>query len=176
MAKNIEIKAFLDNPELGLQTAKSLSGSTPEIIMQEDAFFNCEHGRLKLRKFSDEHGELIFYKRNDITGPKTCEYFITATQEPKKLHQVLAASYGVYGEVKKMRRLFLVGRTRIHIDRVEHLGDFLEFEVVLSDHDDIENAKTEANTLMKEFGIDQDRLIDCAYIDLIRQKAQSRST
>jgi adenylate cyclase class IV len=40
----------------------------------------------------------------------------------------------------KVRTLFLVGRTRVHLDRVEGLGDFLELEVVLRDGEPLKPA------------------------------------
>lgn len=36
---------------------------------------------------------------------------------------------GIKGEVKKARTLFIFERTRIHIDSVDGLGDFMELEV-----------------------------------------------
>ena len=37
----------------------------------------------------------------------------------------------VTGSVRKRRLVYHVGQTRVHLDRVEGLGDFLELEVVL---------------------------------------------
>ena len=167
MARNIEIKASLDNISFYINTAQSLSGSEPEVIKQEDYFFNCENGRLKLRILSPDKGVLIFYNRNDSSGPKTSEYFISETNEPNELLHVLEKSYGIRGVVKKTRRLFLIGRARVHIDQIDNLGNFLEFEVVLSDEEDTNIGKQEAHSLMNQFGIKEDSLIDCAYIDLI---------
>jgi predicted adenylyl cyclase CyaB len=167
MAKNIEIKASLDNVDSCLDKAKSLSGDDPEIIKQEDFFFNCDNGRLKLRIFSHQKGELIFYNRKNEKVPKTSEYFITETDEPDRLLQVLEKAYGIHGIVRKTRKLFLIGRTRVHIDNVENLGDFLEFEVVLSENENTNEGKTEAHRLMDQFGIENDDLIECAYVDLI---------
>ncbi len=170
MAKNIEIKASIDDIGFCLDKAKSLSGSDPEIIKQDDFFFNCDNGRLKLRFFSQQNGVLIFYQRNNESGPKTSEYFISETNEPGQLLQVLEKSYGIHGRVKKTRKLFLIGRTRVHIDQVENLGDFLELEVVLSENEEGDTGTIEAYRLMDQFGIGNDNLIDCAYVDLINGK------
>ena len=61
MAINIEIKASLEDIDECLNKAKTLSGTDPEVIRQEDYFFHCTNGRLKLRIFSSDNGELIFY-------------------------------------------------------------------------------------------------------------------
>ena len=43
--------------------------------------------------------------------------------------QLLTAALGVRGQVIKTRTLYIAGQTRIHIDQVQGLGDFLELEV-----------------------------------------------
>ena len=167
MAKNIEIKASLNNLKLCLDKASSLSGSDPEVIKQEDYFFHCDNGRLKLRVLSTQKGVLIFYDRKNKTGPKPSEYFISETDKPDKLLKVLEKAYGLFGVVKKTRKLFLIGRTHVHIDNVEDIGDFIEFEVVLSEDEDEKIGVLEIQNLMDQFGIKNENLIDCAYIDLI---------
>lgn len=49
--RNVEIKAKVVNIIDLLQKAKILSSSEPEIIKQNDVFYNVSQGRLKLRKF-----------------------------------------------------------------------------------------------------------------------------
>ena len=80
---------------------------------------------------------------------------------------MLAASLGVRGVVRKQRLLYLVGNTRIHLDQVEGLGDFLEFEVVLSENDTLEQGQSIATELMTKLGIEAADLIEGAYIDLL---------
>lgn len=45
------------------------------------------------------------------------------------MNALLTEALGQNGIVKKVRRLFLVEQTRIHVDNVEGLGDFMELEV-----------------------------------------------
>ena len=70
--------------------------------------------------------------------------------------------------MRKQRRLFLAGRTRIHLDRVESLGDFVELEVVLADGETAQAGEQEAIRLMAQLGIDSSQLIEHAYVDLLR--------
>ena len=167
MPRNIEIKARLDDFRRVERIARDLSDSTPETIEQEDVFFPCQHGRLKLRIFSPHHGELIHYHRPDRSGPKTSQYLITPTSDPSGLREALTRAHGVRAVVSKTRLLFLAGRTRIHLDRVEDLGDFLELEVVLAENEPITAGEAEAHQLMAKLGIAPEDLVPQAYVDLL---------
>ena len=59
MKRNIEIKARLRDFDSIIKRVEEIADNGPVIIEQEDTFFNCSRGRLKLRKFSDSKGELI---------------------------------------------------------------------------------------------------------------------
>ena len=48
----------------------ALADSGPTPIAQDDTFFHCASGRLKLRVFDDGSGELIAYERSATAGPK----------------------------------------------------------------------------------------------------------
>ncbi len=176
MARNIEIKAKIADSAFCLQKARELSGQPGQEIVQEDFFFNCDHGRLKLRVFAGGQGELIFYTRDNRKGPKTSEYYISPTSEPQKLKQVLGKSNGIKGVVRKTRLLFLIGRTRVHIDRVECLGDFLELEVVLAENEEPLSGVQKANELMDQFGISENQLISNAYVDLLIDQQSKMET
>ena len=147
----------------------ALADDGPTEILQDDTFFACPAGRLKLRAFSNSAGELIFYQRSNESGPKESFYVRTPTATPDSLRETLALAYGVVGRVRKHRTLFLAGRTRIHLDRVEDLGDFLELEVVLDDEESRESGVREAERLMQQLGVAPSQLIDRAYVDLLTE-------
>ena len=170
MARNIEIKARLADLDATLALARPLADGEPQLIAQDDTFFNATRGRLKLRAFADGRGELIYYERPDQAGPKTSFYVLSPTASPDTLREALTLAHGQIGRVRKLRTLLLAGRTRIHLDRVEGLGDFMELEVVLADDEPMQDGVAEAHALMARLGIAADQLIDVAYLDLLRAK------
>ena len=167
MAHNIEIKARVDDFAALKAKVASIADLDPIEILQDDTFFRCDSGRLKLRSFPDGSGELIFYRRANQEGPKESFYLRSPTSAPDSLRQSLTLAYGAVGRVKKHRTLFLVGRTRVHLDQVEGLGQFVELEVVLGEGERSENGVHEAQRLMAMLGIDPSQLIERAYVDLI---------
>ena len=79
MARNVEIKARVSKVEAIRRKAAAVADKGPVEIMQDNIFFRCESGRLKLRAFSSDEGELIFYRRADEHGPKESFYLLSAT-------------------------------------------------------------------------------------------------
>lgn len=169
MARNIEIKARANDFKQQLALAKSISDQPQVTLVQEDTFFMTSAGRLKLREFAEAPAQLIYYNRVDIEGPKLSEYFITEIHDGTGLKEVLSKANGVRQVVKKVRRLTMSGRTRLHFDDVEGLGHFIELEVVLADGDCVSEGQQEATALMSALNINDIDLIDVAYVDLLDQ-------
>ncbi len=169
MPRNIEIKACIESVNALALKAAAIATEGPIEIAQDDTFFHCESGRLKLRSFSSKAGELIFYRRANQQGPKESFYVRTPTSCPDSLRESLSLAYGQAGRVVKHRTLYLIGRTRVHLDRVEGLGHFMELEVVLEDHEPSEAGVLEAHALMAQLGVEPSQLIETAYVDLLAQ-------
>lgn len=171
MPTNIEIKARVASLEKLLPAVASLADTGPEHVVQDDTFFSCPNGRLKLRVLDDGHGVLIYYRRADELGPKPSFYLHSETSDPDGLRSVLALAYGEVGRVRKHRMVFHVGQTRVHLDRVEGLGEFLELEVTVGDTMDADAAESEAHRLAAAFGINEGALEKGAYLDLLQARA-----
>lgn len=167
MPRNIEIKAKIARIDTLLPKAAAIANQGPIEIAQDDTFFRCESGRLKLRTLSPSAGQLIFYRRANRQGPKESFYHVTPTSEPDNLRETLSLACGQIGRVRKTRTLFLAGRTRIHLDLVEGLGHFLELEVVLEDDELLEAGIQEAHDIMAHLGVEPSQLIEGAYMDLL---------
>jgi len=165
--RNVEIKARVGDLAAVEARAAAIASEGPFDLEQDDTFFACPRGRLKLRQLAAGRGELIHYDRPDQGGPKLSSYVLATTPEPGALREALARALGVIGRVRKRRRLYLAGRTRIHLDRVAGLGDFVELEVVLAPGEPATAGAAEARRIMQALGVDEASLIAGAYLDLL---------
>jgi adenylate cyclase class IV len=167
VARNVEIKARVDDVAALRARVASRTSAPPATLQQTDTFFVVRAGRLKLRDFGDGSGELIFYERPDRLGPKQSSYSRVGCAEPAALTALLGAALGVRGVVEKRREVFLLGRTRIHLDEVRGLGRFMEIEVVLEDGESAADGERVAQALLAELEIPAAALLAPAYIDLL---------
>jgi adenylate cyclase class IV len=89
------------------------------------------------------------------------------------LREALARGCGVLGRVRKRRLLLRLGQTRLHLDRVQDLGDFIELEVVLRDGQSDDEGRAIAEAWMQRLGLQRAPRLGGAYIDLLRAAAGS---
>jgi len=165
MPVNIEIKARAGDWEKQFAAARSLADKSEELL-QEDVFFTCSGGRLKLRVVQGGASYLIFYRRSDQKGPKNSVYYPSPVKDPGSMKALLGAALGFGKTVKKKRTLFLAGQTRIHFDEVEGLGRFIELEVCMKEQQPPAEGEVIVKTFMERLGIAEKDLLAGAYADM----------
>jgi len=175
MPRNVEVKARVADLVAVEARARAIAEQGPFEIEQRDTFFACPHGRLKLRELTPIQGELIFYDRPDVAGPKLSQYVVVPTSSPHTLRDTLGRALGVVGQVHKRRRLYLVQNTRIHLDEVDGLGSFVELEVVLSDSQSTAEGEIVSRRLLSILGVAESSLVSGAYVDLLAADGSRRS-
>ncbi len=163
--RNIEIKAHLRNWEAAVDTCLSLNTALKGEIHQVDTYFNAPQGRLKMRESNPGVTELIFYHRPDVVEPKASDYLLQEVST--NLKPLLVEALGVNAVVDKIRRLYLWHNVRIHLDRVQKLGTFIEFEAVVSEIYDEEISRENISTLLRAFQLHTSDLLAASYQDLI---------
>jgi predicted adenylyl cyclase CyaB len=116
---------------------------------------------------------LIAYQRPDLPGKKESRYRLIEVHEPAELREALAAVLGITFVVSKTRRLFIFQGVRIHVDRVDGLGDFIEFEGVAADNADPGDFARLLDDLRQSLRIRDEDLLSKSYSDLLRSTASA---
>jgi len=163
---NIEIKARCQDTERAEENLSSLGAGPAGTFRQRDTYFKVDKGRLKLRELGPEEGHLIFYRRDDIAGPKRSDYEIAFTTEPEALREMLRTVLGAWVEVEKTRQVWLWENVRIHLDDVKGLGQFVELEAV-TDEKGVVESHQRVEILMRALEIQSDQLVEGSYGDLL---------
>ena len=167
--RNIEVKARIDDFEKAEAVATSIAGQAHARVNQVDTYFNIPGGRLKLReeRGTGTQSELIFYSRADRASPRPSDYLIVKVDSPDELKRLLADALGIKAVVRKERTVYLHENTRIHLDSIDGLGSFIEFEALLPEGKDEDKGRMTVEGLMKAFSIQNVDLVECSYCDLI---------
>lgn len=103
----IEVKVKIEDREKLLRRLHRLGAQHIETIVQDDIFYICNMGRLKLRRVSPTRGALIFYRRDSNQGPKQSQCVIYHTASPDELRAVLDFGIGSRGCVRKHREIYV---------------------------------------------------------------------
>jgi adenylate cyclase len=168
---NIELKIRLEDRVGALKRLRRLGARRIGVLRQTDTYIRVPVGRLKIREERSIGAELIFYERPGTRSPRTCRYDIARV--PAKtgagLKRMLVRGYGELVVVRKVRTLYLAGQTRIHLDRVEGLGDFLELETIVGKRTAVA-ARDEHRRVIAGLGLASGEPIGGSYSDLLLEK------
>lgn len=174
--RNIEIKAKCDCLDRAEALARELAGDCAGVEQQCDTYFRTSSGRLKLRhrlilEPSDaalaEQWELIWYDRPNTAQAKASNYKLIRVIDGADLRQLLIRGLGLAVEIRKRRAVYLHDEVRIHLDEVEELGAFIEFEALVTESCDDASARAKLERLNEAFQIRPEQLVEVSYSDLL---------
>ena len=168
--KMVELKARVDDLEVFRKKLGKLGAEYVGTFQQKDQYFKVPEGRLKLREVKDDNTlQLIYYDREDVAGPKNDDAFILKVQEGEEFKEILDKILAPLVIVEKVREIYRYQETQIHLDVVDGLGKFVEFErYVGKDSSKTENGRKILENLMKQLDISSDSLEPLSYSDLIK--------
>jgi adenylate cyclase class IV len=152
MPRNIGIKARIGSVDALPPRGRALAHGEAERINQDGSFFQVTRDRLKLPQFADGSAELMHFHRSDMPEARASDNVRVPVLDAHLLREVLARGCGVIGRVRKRRRLLRVGQTRVNLDRIEGLSDFIELEVVLREGQSGKDGRAIAEQLMQRLG------------------------
>lgn len=167
LRQNVELKARLRDLDFAREIAEKIATERADPQRQVDTYFECREGRLKLREINSNVAQLIGYRRPDENDPKVSDYCLIEVTQPAAVKRALSAALGIHVVVEKNREIYFYENVRIHLDRVSDLGEFLEFEAVLSPEDDETAGREKISLLQEKFQIAKADLLAESYADML---------
>lgn len=165
--QNIEFKAELRNLAAARRQCEVLGAQRVRHMQQTDTYFRLPDGRLKKREVPGELTEWIFYHRQDRVSPRMSNYTILNDEQARRRWGT--HSLKPWLTVIKSRELWMLGDVRIHLDEVEGVGTFIEFEALVSRRFDVEMCHEAVRTLRETFTPLLGEPISKSYSDLVEQ-------
>ena len=94
-------------------------------------------------------------------------YRLVEIADPETLRRALGDALGVSGKVEKQRTIYWFENVRIHVDEVVSLGNFLEFEAIITDTHSRKAAKAKLQGLSEAFSLRANDLLTMSYGDMV---------
>ena len=164
--RNLEAKFTLRDLEVAQRQAEAIGYRFKATLEQRDTFFRVAAGKLKLRE-EESGARLIFYGRQNSQNLKLSTYEMIAIPEPIKTHQMLTQALGTIATVSKTRILMMRDHVRLHLDRVDGLGEYGEIEAVLGEDEDLEHSRPAVDELLRALEVSPVNLIEESYFEML---------
>ncbi len=165
----VELKAEVDDLAIIRDMLVYIRAEKIGVFHQIDTYYSVPKGRLKLREVEGKtDAELIYYERENVVEPKKSYVFILSIAEPKTFKRILERIMTVKATVDKIREIYFYKGIQIHLDKVEGLGAFIEFERTTSEDPKRQRKDLQKlEKLRKAFKISPESLERFSYSDLI---------
>ncbi|MFA5364267.1 MAG: class IV adenylate cyclase [Candidatus Bathyarchaeia archaeon] len=167
----VELKAKVTDHETLREELIQQGATFVGVFEQTDQYFVVPEGRLKLRETKGiDTVELIYYERENIAGPKSDDAFLLKVEDANDFKAMLCKVLFPLVVVEKVREMYVVNGTQVHLDTVTGLGKFIEFERhTLDDSSKLESDRHVLWQLMKTLEIDPKNLETHSYSDLVKK-------
>ncbi len=172
---NLELKAQYDPLPETEDILRDLGAEFESKEIQSDTYFKVDNGRLKIREIENGDSQLIQYFRHNTTGAAQSNYALVTLRDVDKISRMLKRVHGILITVKKKRKIWIWEKVRIHLDEVKQLGNFIEFEAILTEDDIEDEAEKKIGFLMRKLKVSEDALIGESYSDLLINLKEKRS-
>ncbi len=162
----VELKARYE--DLGKARALLTGAERVGTFRQTDTYFSLGERRLKLRTVEGrKEGQLVYYERPDAGGVKESLVLLADLPEAAAVLDILRRTFPVQAEVRKTREIYRLEGVQIHLDTVDGLGRFIEFEKVVAGEAEREAGRAQLESLSRYFQIDPDDHMASSYSDLL---------
>ncbi|MFX1515466.1 MAG: class IV adenylate cyclase [Promethearchaeota archaeon] len=172
---NVEFKAWCKDLEAIKKILLYRNADFKGVDYQVDTYFQVNKGRLKLREGKIEQA-LIYYDRKDSKVPKQSNVtlFPVNSDSSALLKEILTKSLGILVIVNKQRAIYFIDNIKFHIDKVEHLGSYVEVEAIdINGSIGITKLREQCQFFLKLFKISEKDLISKSYSDLLIKRNSS---
>ena len=164
--RNLELKAKARDLAPLRRALRAIGATRSPLLAQVDTYFRVPNGRLKVRQRKGARpAELIVYLRPDAKKARTSEFQKLGVEDAPGLLRLLRDMFGVDVRVRKRRDLWMYGTARVHLDRVDDLGTFVEIEVPFEGS--AARARQTMARLVRALGIARADVLDRSYSDLL---------
>ena len=162
----VELKARYE--DLGKARALLAGSEIVGTFRQVDTYFSTGERRLKVRSIAGQKpGQLVYYERPDEGGVKESRVLLASLPDAPAVLEILRRVLPVQAEVRKTREVHRYRGVQVHLDTVEGLGKFIEFEKVLGDESEREAGRQELENLRRYFQIPDEDVMASSYSDLV---------
>jgi len=169
--KTLEVKFPLDDVRGIRETLLASNALFDGEDRQIDHCFRTARGHLKLRETQLDRDRLLACRARREGGSRLTETDAAPVEATDEVRRVLEAVLVPIAVVRKTRETFAEQNVRVHLDRLESGGTFVEIEVVLGPGESFESARNDARRWIERLGLQEGRAVAESYAELLAHPA-----